>query len=140
MAKLTPAQYQEKHARRLKAAVTDMQTGVQNVTVSPTAQAAKAADKMKARLVASVDSGKWAAGLNRVTLDQWKSAMINKGVNRVASGIDGASEKVIAFATQFLPYVDQGVQAISKMPNVTLEDSISRMTTFTRHMAKFQRK
>ncbi len=140
MAKLTPQEFQEKHARRLKAAVPDMQKGVQAVTVSPTAQAALKADKMKANIVASIESGKWQAGLNRVTVDQWKTAMINKGVNRVASGIDGASEKVIAFATQLLPYIDQGVQTVNKMPDVSLEDSISRMTTFIRHMSNFKRK
>jgi len=38
-----------------------------------------------------------------------------------------------------LPYIDSGVNAVKKLPDVTLEDSITRMTTFVRHMAKFKR-
>ena len=139
MAKLTPVQYQEKHARRLKAATEDMRIGVENVTVSPTAQAAKKVDKMRANIILAIDSGKWAAGLNRVTLEDWKSKMINKGIGRVAAGIDEAAPKVVAFAEKLLPYIEAGQIAVNKLPDVTLEDSINRMTTWTRHMAKFKR-
>ena len=140
MAKLTAHEFQEKHARRLKASIEDMRLGVSKVTESPTAKAAKSVDKMRARIVESIDSGKWAAGLNRVTLEEWKSKMIDKGINRVAAGIDAASGKVIAFAEDLLPHVDVGQTLVKKMPDVTLEDSIARMTAFTRHMAKLKRK
>jgi len=139
MSKLTAKEVTEKHARRLKGAVEDMRTGVERVTESPTAKAAKAADKMKARIVASIDNGKWAAGLNRVSLDEWKSKMLTKGVNRVAQGIDEASGKVEAFYADLLPHIDRGKEKIAKMNDVTLEDSINRMTTFIRHMSSFKR-
>ena len=139
MAKLTAKEFQEKHNRRLKAATEDMRLGVERVTVSPTAEAAKKADKMRANIIQAIDSGKWAAGLNRVTLEDWKSKMINKGIGRVAAGIDEAEGKVIAFAEKLLPHIEAGQTAVNKLPDVTLEDSINRMTTFTRHMAKFKR-
>lgn len=139
MARLTPKEFQEKHARRLKAAVDDMRKGVERVSESPTKKAAAKADKMRANIVAAIDSGKWAAGLNRVTLEDWKKNMIEKGVGRVASGIDGAAAKVEAFASELLPHVDSGVAEINRLPDVTLEDNINRMTTFIRHMAKFKR-
>jgi len=139
MAKLTPKEFQEKHNRRLKAAVPDMQAGVERVTESPTAKAAAKADKMKANIVKSIDDGKWQAGLKRVSLEEWKTKMINKGVNRVAVGIDEAADKVEAFAADLLPHIDRGVDSVNKLPDVTLEDSINRMTTFVRHMAKFKR-
>lgn len=140
MARVTAKEFQEKHARRLKAAVDDMRKGVERVTESPTGAAAKKVDKMRTNIVASIDSGKWAAGLNRVSLEDWKRAMVEKGVNRVASGIDGAAPKVEAFASQLLPHVDAGVGTIKRLPDVTLEDNINRMTTFIRHMSKFKRK
>jgi len=140
MAKLTPAEFREKHARRLKAAVEDMRKGVENVTESPTAKAAAKADKMRTNIVASIDSGKWEKGLKRVSLEEWKDKMITKGVNRVATGIDGAAAKVEAFAADLLPHIDQGKALIDKLPDVTLEDSINRMTTFVRHMSKLKRK
>jgi len=139
MAKLTAEEFQEKHARRLKASLEDMRHGVEGVTENPMAKAAAKADKMKANIVASIDSGKWAAGLGRVSIDEWKSKMINKGINRVASGIDAAAPKVTAFASKLLPFVDAEVAKIKKMPDITLEDSISRMTSFVRGMSKFKR-
>ncbi len=139
MAKLTPQEFQEKHNRRLKAASEDMRLGVERVTEAPTLKAAKSVQKMRVNILKAIDDGKWEAGLKRVTLDDWKSKMINKGVGRVAAGIDEAAPKVIAFAEKLLPHIDAGKAAIEKLPDVTLEDSIARMTTFTRHMAKFKR-
>ena len=140
MARVTPDEFVEKHARRLKGAVDDMRRGVEKVSTAPTQQAAAKKDKMRANITAALDTGKWERGLRRVTLDDWKSKMINKGLGRVATGVDEAAPKVRAFAAEVLPYID-GVQAqVSKMPDTTLEDSINRMTTFIRGMAKFQRK
>lgn len=140
MSKLSASEFQEKHARRLKAAIPDMQKGIEAVTSSPTAAAAAKASKMKTNLNAAIDSGKWAAGLNRVSLEEWKGKMINKGLNRVATGIDEAADKTTAFAAELLPYIDSGVSAVKKMPDTTLEDNIGRMTSFIRHMSKFKRK
>jgi len=64
---------------------------------------------------------------------------LNKGVNRVATGIDEAAAKVEAFASELLPHIDSGVSKIKKMGDVTLEDNINRMVEFTRHMSKFKR-
>lgn len=139
MAKLTPSEFQEKHARRLKAAVEDVRKGIDRVTESPTDKAAAKQDKMLANLTAAVTSGKWAAGLKRVSLEDWKRAARDIGVNRIAAGIDGAKDKVIAFAEQLLPHIDRGKDKIKSMPDVTLDDNINRMTTFIRHMSEMKR-
>jgi hypothetical protein len=139
MAKLTSSQFQEKHARRLKGAVEDMRAGIDRVTVAPTEKAAAKQDKMLTNLTSAVQSGKWAAGLKRVTLDDWKRKARDLGVNRVAAGIDGAKDKVIAFADELLPFIDRQQAAIATMPDVTLDDNINRMNTFIRGMANFKR-
>ena len=139
MAKLSSAEFASKWNRRIKQSVEDVRTGVQKVTVSPTSQAAAKQDKMRARIVDSVDSGKWAAGLNRVSLEEWKSKTINKGVARIPQGADEAQAKVQNFANDLLPYIDSGLASIERLPDLTLEDSITRMTTWTRHMAQFKR-
>lgn len=139
MSKLTPEQYQEKHARRLTAASEDVRQGIARVTENPCALAAKKQDKMLQNLTAAVQSGKWAAGLNRVTLEQWKERATNVGVARIASGIAAAKTKVIAFAEQLLPHIDAGQSKIKTMPDITLEDNIARMVSFTRHMSNFKR-
>lgn len=139
MAKLTAAQFQEKHARRLKAAVEDVRAGIDRVTENPCDKAAAKQDKMLSNLTAAVQGGKWAAGLKRVSLEDWKRKARDIGVNRISAGIDGASAKVVAFAEQLLPHVDRGVEKIKTMPDVTLDDNINRMTTFIRHMSGLKR-
>jgi len=139
MAKLTASEFQEKHARRLKAAVEDVRKGIDRVTENPCEKAAAKQDKMLTNLTASVSSGKWAAGLKRVTLEDWKRKARDIGVNRIAAGIDGAKEKVVSFAEVLLPHIDRGKDKIKGMPDVTLDDNINRMTSFIRHMSELKR-
>ena len=139
MAKLTASEFQEKHARRLKAAVEDVRKGIDRVTESPTEKAVLKQDKMLTNLTAAVTSGKWAGGLKRVSLEEWKRKTRDIGVNRIAAGIDGAKDKVVTFAEQLLPHIDREVSKIKTMPDVTLDDNINRMTSFIRGMANFKR-
>ncbi len=138
--RITADEFQEKHARRLKGAVQDIKAGIEKVTESPTVKAAAKEQKMLQNLQASVASGKWRNGLNRVTVDQWKRAAIDKGINRIAAGVDGSKEKTIAFATQLLSYEATAQAEINKMPDLTVEDSINRATAWIRRMSKFERK
>lgn len=139
MAKVNPEEYQEKHARRLKASIEDIRRGVGRVTANPCDAAAAKADKMIARLAEAVQSGKWARNLKKVSLEEWKDKMVNKGVPRISGGIDGAKDKVIAFAKDLLPHVDAGVNKIKALPDLTIDDSINRAATFIRHMADFKK-
>lgn len=139
MARVDATEYQEKHARRLKASLDDIRKGVKAITVNPCEQAAAKQDKMLANVTDSINSGKWARNLKKVTLDDWKTKMIEKGVNRIPGGIDGAKEKTIAFASDLLPHVDAGVEKVKRMPDLTIEDSVARAGAFIRHMADFKK-
>lgn len=138
MAKLTPSEFAEKWQRRLSAAAPDITKGVNRVDVSPTEKAAAKADKMLANVTAAVQSGKWANGLRRVTISDWKAATINKGIPRLSQGVQGAAPKVSNFASQLLPFQDSLQSQINSMPDLTLEDSIARMNTWVRGMSKFK--
>lgn len=139
MARLTAQEFQEKHARRLSGAIEDVRKGIARVTVNPCELAAAKQEKMLANLTASVQSGVWARGLRRVSLEQWKAQATNVGVGRIATGITAAKDKVIAFAEQLLPHIDAGIAKIKALPDISLEDNINRMTTFIRHMADLKR-
>ena len=139
MARLTPGEFQEKHARRLSAAVEDVRKGIDRVTVNPCELAAAKQEKMLANLTAAVNDGRWANGLKRVSLADWKDKAKNVGAGRIASGINAAKAKVIAFAEELLPHIDAGQSKLKTMPDITLEDNIARMTSFIRHMAEFKR-
>lgn len=140
MSRVTPEQFQEKHARRLKGSLEDIRAGVDRVTVAPGKKAADKVAKMRARLIAKIDDGTWAKNVGKVTLEEWKTKMADKGIGRIPEGIDGAKEKVINFAGQLLPHIDAGLAKLEGMADLTLEDSITRMTTMVRHMAKFKKK
>ena len=87
--------------------------GVQAVTVAPTAAAAtdQAMQKYIAGVQQSVTSGKRAASLNAVTLQQWQQATISKGAPRLQSGAAQAQPKVAAFFQKWQPIFQQSSQA-----------------------------
>jgi len=138
--KLTAEEFADKHARRLKGSIDDIRSGVGKVTIAPTLQAAAKQDKMLQNLTAAVQSGKWAARLKAVDLPTWQDKILNKGLGRIASGIDGAHDKVVAFAAQLLPYEATLQDQVGKMPDLTLEDSVNRASSWIRGMSKFTRK
>jgi len=138
--KITPEEYAEKQARRLKASIEDIRSGIERVDEAPTVKAASKQDKMLQNLTKSVQSGVWASRLKAVSLDDWKRKALEKGLGRIASGIDGAKDKQVEFARQLLEYQKGLVSKIEKMPDLTLEDSLNRMNEWVRGMAKFQKK
>lgn len=139
MAKLTPVQAADKLIRRLSAATTDIRAGIESVKENPMEKAAASEDKMRAGVNEAIDSGKWKRGLLRVTLPEWKKAMLEKGVPRIAAGAEASRGKIEAFYAEFLPYVETVQAEIAKMPDVTLEDSIARAVHSMRRFAEFER-
>jgi len=137
--KVTPEEFADKHASRLQGATEDIRRGVNRVTEAPGIKAAAQQDKMKARLVASIDSGKWAQRVKAVTLDDWKRKMINKGIPAIATGVVEARDKIVDFASQLLPAIEKAQGTLTNMPSVTLDQNIARMTKFVTEMAKFKK-
>lgn len=138
--RVTAKEYADKHRRRTSAAIEDMRSGIAKVTEAPGAKAAQQQEKMRAKLVESIDSGKWARRVASVSLEDWKADMLDKGVGRVVSGLERAAPKVEAFAEQLIDHQNTLLVTLDGMPSVTLEDSIARATAWIRGMAKFERK
>jgi hypothetical protein len=99
--------------------------------------AAAAADKWLARVTAAQQ--KFKTNVAAVSLADWQNSYINIGVPRVAQGAQAKQNKVLNFMNQWLPYLQNGVSTIDKMPNVTLEDGIARATAMIRYNAKFKK-
>lgn len=138
MAKVTPQQFADKWGRRMQSATTDIQNGVNRVDTAPTQKAAAKKDKMLANVTQAIQSGKWEAGLNRVSLADWKTAMVQKGIPRISQGVQGATTKVTNFASQLLPFQDALQGQIQSMPDLTLADSVNRMVAWVNGMSKFK--
>lgn len=139
MSRLTPDEVATKQATRLKGALQDVRTGIERVTASPMAAAVQKEAKLKLKVNEAIDSGKWKKNTAAVTLDQWKTAAINKGVNNIPTGIDAAHDKQVQFYGKLLPAIDAARAKVNALPDNTLEDGINRMTTMIREMAKFRK-
>ncbi len=135
---MTPQEMYEKYAKRTKAAVSEMEAGIKAVTEAPGKAAALQSERWIQALQKAQSTGKWAKRVASVTLDQWKEAMINKGLSRVAAGVDNCQDKYVNFAEQLIPFQTTLKEKIRKMPNTTLEDSISRASAWIRGMADFK--
>lgn len=128
--KVTPTQYADKWGRRLNAATTDIQNGVNAVNQAPGQAAAAAADRMLTNLTNAVTSGFWAQRVSSVSLADWKAAMLNKGVGRIAAGVAQAQKSKVPVWTALLNAVDAAKSSVDSMPKGSLADSINRMTAF----------
>jgi hypothetical protein len=122
-------------ASRLGAAAPEITAGVQRVTTAPGTAAAAKVDTWLAKIQASRD--KWVRNVSSITLSEWQTAMINKGVPRVSSGAQAAQPKMVKFYTAFLPYVEQGAATVRNMPNATLQDGIARAVAQINYNAAF---
>lgn len=139
MGRISPQDAAAKWASRLSGSTAEITRGVDSVTENPMQKAATKKDKMLRNLTAAVNSGKWEAGLNRVSLTDWKNAIKNKGIPRISAGAQAAQPKMAAFMTQLLPYQDNLKGQIEAMPDLSLEDNIQRMAAWVRGMADFKR-
>ena len=138
MARVNAQEYAEKWARRTRAATEDVRRGVERVDTAPGELAAQNEAALVQNFVESVNSGRWAARVRGVSLQDWKAATIDKGIPRIAQGVESAQPKMARIAAELLPAVDAAAAAANALPKVTLEDSIQRMTTFVRKMAEFK--
>ena len=134
MARVTPQEYAEKWGRRLKASGEDIRRGIDRVSVAPGEMAAQNQEALLTNFQESVNSGLWAARVRGVSLQAWQDAAKNKGLPRIAQGVDAALPKMATIAGPLLAAVDAAAEAARALPKVTLEDSIQRMNVFVREM------
>lgn len=139
MAKLTPTEAADKHARNLKSSLPDIVAGIGRVTENPGVKAANAKAKWVGRLQDPAVQDKWERNVRALDLGKWKADTAAKVQQRLAQGVDTAKPKMVSFYSQLFPYQDSLKGTVDNMPDVTLEDSINRMTTWVRGMANFKK-
>lgn len=139
MANMNAADVAQRWANNLGAAGQKIRDGVNAVTESPMAKAAARQDAWVQGVQRARDDGSYAAGLNSVTLAQWKDAMLNKGINRIGQGATQALPKMQQFLQSFLPYVQQGVNNLANQPRGDLSANIGRMVTMVQYLANYKK-
>ena len=133
---MTGSEFAAKWATRLSNSTAEITRGVDAVTTSPGQAAIAKKAKLVARWNESINNGKWERALGKMTVEDWRTAMKNKGINRVASGAMEATPKMAAFGDKLIAYQNAGLQTIYKMPDATLADSVNRATAWINYMAK----
>lgn len=126
MAMADAATIANKWAQAMQSAGPAYQAGIDRVTESPMAKAAQNAAGYLQGVQDAVNSGKWQAGLNRSSLQDWKNAAKTNGSQRLGSGATLAKPKVQAFLQQFLPVLANNVAQVQSMPNATFEQRKQR--------------
>lgn len=137
----TPQEIARKWAQNLGGSTESIRRGVERVTESPTAKAAtpEATQKYLQGVQEAVASGRRAAGLNGVSVQDWKNLMLTKGLGRIGSGASAAMPRMERFLAQFLPQVEGWKREIDSMPNGTKEDRRARMNRWFDLVSQFKR-
>lgn len=133
-----PQAVADKWAAKLGAAGQQIKDGVEAVTTSPMVKAAAQVDRYVMGVQEAATSGKWQRGLQRVTLQDWKTAMTTKGLARITQGAVAAKPKMAAFMQKLLPYQENVVKQLESMPRGGLQENIARMVFMATKMAEFQ--
>lgn len=134
MAQRDPAAIAADWAQKLGASGDKIRRGVQSVSVAPGQSAARQKSVWAQNTAAAVD--KWAANTANVSLNDWQTAMTDKGIQRIATGAQASQSKMQTFMTRLLPYIDSQRSALP--PRGNLEANINRSVQWQRAMAKFQ--
>jgi len=133
----TPTEFAALWKARLDAATDRIKTGVEKVTEAPGVKAAAAADKFRLHIIEAIESGRWAGEVSKVSLADWKKAMLEKGIPRIRAGTTAAVGEMEEFGKALFAHIESGQHEIEALPSVTLDDNIERMTRFIRHMSTF---
>ena len=121
-------------AQNLGASTQRIQDGVMSVTTAPGQAAAAQKSTWVQNTTAAAD--KWASRTAAVTKEEWQNAMVEKGLQRIASGAQAAVPRFQTFMGRLLPYQENLRRTLP--PRGNLEANINRMVAFSRGMAKFQ--
>lgn len=130
----TPDQAAADWVAGLSSKTTKIQSSVQAVTVSPGQAAARQKGAYLAGVQANVD--RWATKVSAVPLSDWQTAMITKGIPRIASGASAAQGKMAGVFQQLLPHIER-VKA-SLPPRGTFEQNKARANAMMDGMHGFR--
>lgn len=141
MAAKDPTQVAAKWVQNIQSAQQSMVNGANAVLESPSAGAMRAKPKMMAKWQAAMaNGGKWDNAMSKVTVDQWRTAYIQKGIPRIGQGAQAAQDKMTGFLAQLIPFQQAGLSKIKSMPALNLTDSKNRAAAWIDYMATFKKK
>jgi len=136
MSGLTASQIAAKWSQNLASASDTATAGVNALTVSPGSLAARQSDVWAMNVASS--KAKYKRNVGAVSLDEWRTAYLTKGIPRMAQGASAAQPKMEAFMGSLLAYQKTALTALPARG--TFEQNKARMTAWTDKMHQFQYK
>lgn len=127
----------QKWAQNFAAAGPAVQAGVQAVTEAPTLKAAARQDAYVRGVQAAANSGKWAAGLRKVSLQSWQQSMLTKGVQNMNSGAQAGKSKMQAHLAAFIPHMEMIRAQLDSMPTDTTAQQAAKVAAVIEHAKAF---
>ena len=121
---LTATQISAKWLTNFGNAQQAMTDGVNAVQTAPGQAAAAQVNLWLQRIQASAN--KWAANVSAVSLQDWKTAMINLGIPRAQQGAVAKQSKYTTFITEYMSFLSSQVPSIKAMPKGSIGASIAR--------------
>jgi len=116
-----------KYKQRASAAAQDYVTGAQTTDKDPTQLAIAAIPRMRAQIIAAIDTGVVANGLRRSGKQGWLDGVVNKGAANYTTGVQNSDAKFLSAFGKLLTFEAQLQSRILAMPNVTDADRKARM-------------
>ena len=134
----TAAQVAQRWSQGMQNSTTTITNGVNAVTIAPTQLAAANVQGYLQGVQQAVNSGKWQRNLQSVSLQDWKTAMTQKGIPHIQTGAATAMPKVQAAFGPLLQYIYQTRDQVNAAnPRGTLAQNIQRSTAFIQAMAQY---
>lgn len=132
--RLSADKISEKWGRRLKAAQKDITDGLDAVTEDPGVKAVAAKEKLKAKLIASIDDGTWEKRRLAVGLSEWRDKTKKKVIERLSGGVEAAMGKRKKFDSWLVSRLNGILPTIKGMSDMTISDSVERVRAMMEYM------
>ena len=136
---MTGKDFQEKHARNLKAASDEIRKGVESVNVAPGVKAAEQRKAWEAKMSSKEVQDKWERNVKGVSLDDWKKDMIEKGVGRISAGLDRSADKIAEFGDKLISFEKSAKAEFDKIHPLTIDESADKMVKWIKKMHEFHK-
>ncbi len=135
--RVTAEQFAARWGAGLNGSIERIREGVEAVTEAPGKAAAAKGAKWQASISKVETREKWERNVGSISLEEWQSSMLNKGLNRIPDGVAQAQAKMETYGEKLIAHQNRLLAELDGMADITLEDSIRRATHWIRGMAKF---
>lgn len=139
MPKRTPSEAATKWSTNLSASTTEIELGVNKVTVAPSQKAIAQKEKMRDNWLDAIESGRWEAALGAVDLNTWKRLMIDVGIRRIRDGALKAVPKLQRYYEYAFPQMQALQDSIASRPKRDLNDSLENVRLWMQGMQEISR-